>query len=256
MKKALKAAALALALAAAPAALATPSTAFWTPATTYTQPYLVPHLTYDTYVGEQGLLQPDYGLTIGILPFEKLQAEVGIDVLLPGYVKDNLYLNGKVTIPEGAYGDWQPGVSFGIQSVGFKSDYSDYNHLHLTVAKTFPTIGNIAVGGYYGGNENLYLSSTGSKQQAGFHAAWTSPDISIKATGLDKLVVIADYASGKNYFGALGIGLGIYFTPSVSLLTGPVFVNDKDLYKAGYGSDFFWSVQLDVDFDLRAPAAK
>lgn len=256
MKKALKAAALALALAAPLAATATPSTAFWTPATTYTQPYLVPHLTYDTYVAENGLLQPDYGLTIGVLPYEKLQAEVGVDVFQPGYVKDNLYLNAKVTLPEGAFAAWQPGVSLGVQSVGFKKDYSDYNHLHLTFAKTFAGLGNVAVGGYYGANKNLYLSSTGSKQQLGFHAAYTSPDIEVKAAGLDKIVFIADYASGKNYFGALGLGVGFYFTPAIDVLTGPVFVNDKDLFKAGYGSDFFWSVQLDVDFDLRAPAAK
>jgi hypothetical protein len=30
--------------------------------------------------------------------------------------------------------------------------------------------------------------------------------------------------------------------------------NDKDLLKGAYGSSFMWTVQLDVDFDLRAPA--
>lgn len=254
MIKVLKATLAAVTLLAAASASATPSTAFWTPATTYTQPFLVPHLTYDTYVGEQGILQPDYGLTIGVLPWEKLQGEVGIDVLLPGAVEDNFYLNAKITVPEGAYADWQPGVSFGIQSVGFKKDYSDYNHLHLTIAKTFPVIGNVAVGGYYGLNETLYTSSTGSNEQAGFHAAWTSPDINVKVTGLDKIVFIADYASGKNYFGALGLGVGFYFTPTIDVLTGPVFVNDKDLFKASFGSDFYWSVQVDVDFDLRKPS--
>ena len=29
----------------------------------------------------------DYGLTIGVLPFEKLQGEVGVDLFLPGYVQ-------------------------------------------------------------------------------------------------------------------------------------------------------------------------
>ena len=54
MKKALKALALGTLLAAAPTAQATPSTTYWTPATTYVQPYLVPHITYDTYFGETG----------------------------------------------------------------------------------------------------------------------------------------------------------------------------------------------------------
>lgn len=254
MTKVLKAAAAAAALATATTASATPSTTYWTPATTYTQPFLVPHLTYDTYFAEGGQLQPDYGLTIGILPFEKVQAEVGIDVLVPGLHKDNLYLNGKVTLVEGALAEWQPGVSLGIQSVGFKKDYSDYNHLHLTVGKTF-AFGTVTVGGYRGGNQVLYTSSAGKVERTGLMASYTSPDIKLGLTGLDKIVIVGDYASGNNYFGGYGVGAGFYFTPAIALLTGPVMFNDKELMKGSYGSDFMWTFQLDVDFDLRAPAA-
>jgi hypothetical protein len=257
MKKVLEAAALTALLALAQTALATPSTTFWTPATIYSQPYLVPHLTYDTYVTEKGLIAPDYGLTIGILPFEKLQAEVGVDLFMPGtpgtYVKDNLYLNAKLTVPEGAFGELAPGLSAGVQSVGFKKDYSDYDHFYLNVGKTFPVVGNITVGGYHGGNKNLYLSSTGKEEQSGFQASWTSPDINVKVTGLDKIVVMADYASGKNAFGAFGAGIGFFFTPAIDVLTGPIFVNDKNNGAFG-GNSMFWTVQLDVDFDLRPPA--
>jgi len=253
MKQTLKAAIAAAALAAATAASATPSTTYWTPATTYTQPFLVPHLTYDTYFAEGGQLQPDYGLTIGLLPFDKVQAEVGVDLFVPGLHKDNLYLNGKVTLVEGAFGAWQPGVSLGIQSVGFKKDYSDYNHLHLTVGKTFG-FGTVAVGGYRGGNKLLYTSSTGKAQQTGFMASYVSPDIKVGLPGLDKIVIAGDYASGDNFFGAYGVGAAFYFTPAVALLTGPVMFNDKDLMKGAYGSSFMWTAQIDVDFDLRSPA--
>lgn len=263
MKKALEAVALAALLGTATAAYATPSTTFWTPATTYTQPYLVPHITYDTYVAEKGLLQNDYGLTIGVLPFEKLQGEVGVDVFYPGlpgptgptYTKDNLYLNGKLTLPENAYSPYQPGLSVGIQSVGFKKDYSDYDHMHATLAKTFEYVGNVAVGGYYGGNKKLYAGSSGAIDRAGFMAAWTSPDLNIKVTGLDKIVFLADYASGKNVFGAFGAGIGFYFTPAIDILTGPVWFNDSKLFKSLYGTDFMWTVQLDVDIDFSKPKA-
>lgn len=247
MKKATQAIAAAILLAAAGAAQATPSTTFWTPATTYTQPYLVPHLTYDTYVGERGMIANDYGLTVGVLPFAKLQGEVGVDVFLPGYVKDNLCLNAKLTLPEGAYAPWQPGVSFGIQSVGFKADYSDYNHLHLTVGKAFAGIGTFAVGGYYGLNEDLYVGSDGSTEQAGFMVSYVSPDIAVGLPGLEKIVLAADYASGKNAFGGWGFGAGLYFTPAIALLTGPVFYNDADLYG---GNEMMWTFQLDVDVEL------
>lgn len=254
MKQALKAAVAAAALAAATVASATPSTTYWSPATTYTQPFLVPHLTYDTYFAAGGQLQADYGLTLGILPFEKWQAEIGIDLFTPGRSQDNLYLNGKLTLVEGAYADWQPGISLGIQSVGFKADYSDYNHLFVAVGKTFG-IGTVAVGGYHGGNEVLYTSSTGKVEQNGFMVSYTSPDIKLGLVGLDKIVIVGDYTSGNNFFGAYGGGAAFYFTPAIAVLTGPVFFNDKDLMKASYGASSFWTVQLDVDFDLRSPAA-
>jgi hypothetical protein len=264
MKKALKAVVTAALLGMATAAQATPSTTFWTPATTYTQPYLVPHLTYDTYVAEKGLLQNDYGLTIGVLPWEKLQGEIGLDLFLPGlpsatgptHASDNAYLNARLTLPENAFSPYQPGLSVGIQSVGFKSDYSNYNHLHATVAKTFGPVGTVGVGGYYGLNDKLYVSSKGKTERSGFMASYTSPDIDIKVTGLDKIVVVADYASGNNYFGAYGGGLAFYFTPSVDLITGPVWFNDRDLFRASYRTDFMWTFQVDVDFDLARPAAK
>jgi len=267
MKKVLEVVVVAALLGTASAAYATPSTTYWTPATTYTQPFLIPHITYDTYVAEKGMLQNDYGLTIGVLPWEKLQGEVGVDVFMPtartpglplpsgkpAYTKDNTYLNAKLTLPENAFATWQPGVSVGIQSVGFTKNYSDYNHLHGTIAKTFPYVGNLGVGGYYGGNKNLYVSSDGKTERSGFMVAWTSPDLNVKVTGLDKIVFIADYASGNNVFGAGGVGIGLYFTPAIDILTGPVWFNDSKLFKSLYGTDFMWTVQLDVDIDFSKP---
>jgi hypothetical protein len=256
-----------LALFTASAALATPSTTFWTPATTYVQPYLVPHITYDTYVAEKKGFQNDYGLTIGLLPFEKLQAEVGIDSLMPGLASANVLLNGKLAIPEGAYGSMFPGISAGIYGLGFKSGLSDFDVLHAEVGKTFPTVGNVTVGGYVSvGSDALFLSSSGDKQKAGFMASWTSPDIAVNLPGLNKIVVMGDVQTGNNAFGAAGGGIGLYFTPSIDILTGPVFFFDSNrtTQLAGPGiatgpnnPSWLWTVQLDIDFDLRPakPAA-
>src|SRR5512138_3772269 len=111
MTKSLKAAAAAAALAAAGAASATPSTTVWTPATTYTQPYLVPHLTYDTYFAQKGNLPGTYGVTMGVLPSDKFQGELGFDLFYPpspfGETKDNfLKENDKITAVEGILGTW------------------------------------------------------------------------------------------------------------------------------------------------------
>lgn len=257
MKKALKAALAAVTLTAAPAALATPSTVVWTPATTYTQPYLVPHLTYDTYFGEQGDLPATYGLTVGILPYEKVLAEVGFDLFYPGNTFDFLQLNGKVTVVEGALGEWSPGLSVGVANWGFKKDVSDYGLAYAVLTKALGPAGTLGVGGYLGsGSKVLWTGSGGKKEDAGLMASYTSPDFNVDVTGLKKITLGVDYASGKNWFGAVGAAASFYFTDSIALLTGPVFFLDKDLYKNGYGSDFMWTAQIDVDFDLRKPAAK
>jgi hypothetical protein len=269
MKKAFHALVVSSLLVAATAAHATSSTTFWTPATTYVQPYLVPHITYDTYVAEKSGFQNDYGLTIGFLPFEKLQGEIGIDSFMPGLAKSNFYLNAKLALPEGAFGDYVPGLSAGIYGVGFNSDVSNFDILHAELGKTFPIVGNLVVGGYYGLNDKLMISSDLKKQQAGFMAAWTSPDIVLNLPGLNKVTLMADVQTGKNAFGAAGVGLGLYFTPSIDILTGPVFFFDPNATTqlAGPGlapgvnrPGMLWTVQLDIDFDLRpakpaAPAA-
>ncbi len=254
MKRALAAAAAAvIALSVNPQrAHATPSTVFWTPATTYTQPYLVPHLTYDTYVAERSALQNDYGLTLGVLPGTKLLGEVGVDFFLPTGdlgVFDYAQLNAKVTLAEGAFAKWQPGVSVGIMGVGFEEDASDYHLLHGTVGKTFK-FGTVAAGAYYGlGSEVLWTGSDG-EARGGALASYTSPDFVLDLPGLNKIVLAADVSTGQNWFGAVGGGAAFYFTPAVSLLTGPVFFLDGDYAEAAYGTDFMWTFQLDVDFDL------
>jgi hypothetical protein len=252
MKHAFKAAVAAAALAATTVASATPSTTYWSPATTYVQPFLVPHLTYDTYFGETGAYPIDTGITIGILPFEKVQAEIGFDLFYPGKTKNGFLLNAKLVLPEGAFGDYVPGFSVGVQNVGFATDINNLSLIHATVAKTFPVVGNIAVGGFYGVNDKLMLDAAGNKAQAGAMVAWTSPDINVKVTGLDKIVVLADVMTGKSAFGAAGAGLAFYFTPAIDVITGPVFFFEKGVQPGA--SKMLWTVQLDVDFDLRAPA--
>ncbi len=265
MKKALKALAVAAVLANAQGASATPSTTFWTPETTYVQPYAVPHITYDTYVAEKGILANTYGLTVGVLPFDKLQAEVGFDLFYPTLsfqTKDVAQVNAKVVLPENAFGAWQPGISVGIANAGFKTDVSNYDLVHLSIGKTLP-LGSVAVGGYYGaGSKLLWTGSDGKVNRTGFMASWVSPDIDVKRVGLDKIQFLADVATGKNWMGAVGGGIGLFFNSAIDILTGPVYFFDKDLYAGVPGSgstglvgtNVLWTVQVDVDVDFALPA--
>ena len=72
-------------------AQATPSSTFWTPMTPDIQSYGVVHIGVDNYfsVANKTSDEPainnsfatDVGLTVGVLPFEKLQMEIGVNYL-------------------------------------------------------------------------------------------------------------------------------------------------------------------------------
>lgn len=242
-------------------ALGTPSTTFWTPATTYVQPYLVPHVTYDTYFRDNSTYPIDTGLTMGILPFEKVQAEIGFDFFMPApnaSTGSALQLNGKIGVPEGAFAAWQPGISGGIYGLGFKDRLSNYNLLHAEISKTLPVIGTLIGGAYYSLNQDIMLSNlaTGARgDRAGGMGAYVTPDINISGVpGLNKVNFFADFMTGSNSYGAVGGGVGIFFTPAIDILTGPVFFLESAAQPNA--SSWMWSIQLDVDIELfRKPAA-
>jgi hypothetical protein len=254
-------------LLAATAANATPTTTFWAPSTTAIQPFLVPHITYDTYfwkgptAGQAG--SPVYpvttGLTMGVLPWDNLQLELGFDMLLPS--SDPFLFNAKLGVPEDKLFPFQPSFAIGIQGVGTKQSTdtalgTDYNMLYAQLQHTIPGVGGyVSVGGYYGLTEKLYQASDGSgTNRAGFMGGVTSPDINVNLPWLLKMNVAADVQTGKNAFGAAGGGLYFYFTDKVDLLTGPVYYFDPGSQPGG--KQWFWTVQLDIDLPLRpAPAA-
>jgi hypothetical protein len=251
MKTAVRALVAAALLATAHGARATPSTTFWTPSTTYTQPYLVPHITYDTYFGEPGMYPVDTGLTIGVLPFEAVNAEIGFDVLYGGGLvgKEAWSLNGKLSLVEGKLAQWQPGLSVGIFGVGFEEDVTDYNILHATMAKTFPYVGNIGVGVYSGLNDKLLVDKDGNEDATGLFLSWMGPEIPVGVPGLKKIIPAVDYQSGNNALSAVGGGLYFYFTDAIDLLVGPVYFFEPELQPGG--ADWLFTAQIDVDFDLR-----
>ena len=233
---------------------ATPSTTFWAPSTASCQAAGIPHITYDTYfwrgpaVGAQGApgYPIDTGLTAGLLPFKKLQAEAGFDLLLPS--PQPFFLNWKLCTPESSLFAGSPGISFGFYNVGFKKDVTNYNVLHLMFQKALPTGGYVAAGVYHGFNRTLFTNSDGKVVQTGAMIGAGSPDIQIGLKGLKKMNFAADVQTGKNVLGAWGFGTNVYFADNVSLLVGPVFFLDKNLQPGA--SKYMWTAQLDIDIPL------
>ena len=223
-------------------AWATPSATFWTPCTTYLQPAGVPHITYDSYFNRAADYPTDVGLTIGLLPGEKVQAEAGFDLFLPGEFP--WQFNFKAGVPEDALFKYSPGINAGIFGMGFVPDVNNYNVIHATVGHAIPKVGSLAAGFYQGTTRDLLESSDGEDQSRGYMAAyyrtlepWT-----------ERLAITADYMSGKNLYGGGGVGLYLWPSRSVDVILGWVWFNDGELNPYPNG---LFTIQLDVDLDFQ-----
>ena len=230
-------------------AVATPSTTYWTTDTTDIQAYRVLHIGIDNYFTVQrkqsdgaGSFPTDSQLEVGVLPFDKVQAEVGVDYMEPQ--DDPLMFNAKIGSPEGAWFAGSPALNVGIFDIGTRRGVTDYDIVDVMVGKTIPVLGRLFVGGY-AGNRATLVNGEGDPDNVGVMIAMDHGFLPVKDKGGDeynRLVFAADWASGKNAIGGGGAGLYYYFTKNISLLTGPVFFNDEDL-----NGKWKWTMQLDIN---------
>lgn len=235
--------ATALTIATTGIAMATPSTQIWIPSTDV-QGFGTLHLGIDNYTrtsSNDSGVRPnvyDLGLTAGVLPFEKVQAEVGIDYMTLGSDATDgspLYFNAKVATPEGSLFGGSPALAGGGYGFGTKDDVTDLNIVYGLAAKTVPVLGRLSAG-YYKGNDTALLSQD---DDSGVLLSWdrTMSEIS------DKLWMAVDYQGGDNAVGALSFGASWAFAKNVSVIVGYDIYNDNALA----GEDTF-TTQLDINF--------
>jgi hypothetical protein len=263
---------------------ATPSTTYWTPATSDVQPFNVWHIGVDNYFrlsrtqeeltnGQFDSFPTDVGLTVGALPYEKLNLEVGIDGLFPGTrihptmnsIGNSLLFNAKFGTPEGSLWSWSPAINVGIFNVGTKSQVTNMNIVDVIVGKSLGPFGRLHAGYYYGNPNSVLMHEGGCKRgtldpnyscgtatdrgdldnhggMVGYdYGFWKVKDKA--GNEYNKWIFAADYASGKNFIGGGGFGIYHFFTKDISLLTGPVWFNDHVI-----NGQWKWTVQLDINF--------
>ena len=227
-------------------AQATPSTHVWAPSTDV-QAFKKWHLTSDFYVpteNDASDARPstitNFGLTVGVLPFKKLNMEVGFDHKSGTGVDDYpMYFNAKVGIPENAYGEFFPALAVGIYDIGTRSDKTDYNVAYFKAAKTL-SAGDFSLGrfsvGYFNGNSDL-LKYGDKKSNEGVLLCWerTLTEIS------DKLWVAVDYQGSKSGYGSLNPGISYKFSDNTSVILGYDIYNNPNLANT-------YTAQLDIDF--------
>ncbi len=226
---------------------ATPSTQIWIPSTDI-QKFATVHLNIDSYVRLRN--EPNgtrkaplflIGPTVGILPWEKLQAEVGFDVMYQGDAnldKYPIYFNAKVATPEDSMFTWSPAVAIGGYNFGVKSGVTTQDIGYALAARTFPIIGRLT-GGYFYGNKNVLVDENGDRANHGPMASW---DRTMKEIN-EKLWLCVDYQGSRSNLGAVNFGFSWTFAPNVSTILG----YDLYLNRNIAGRDTA-TVQVDINF--------
>lgn len=231
-------------------ASATPSTQIWIPSTDV-KGFGEVNIGIDNYIRfsdsvNAGPNYYDVGVTVGVLPLEKVKLELGVD-----YITDNVsgslqskhpfMFNFKAGTPEDAFFNGMPALAAGMYNIGSYDHGATggntmQNIAYGLVAKTLPVVGRISVGGYHGAEKAL-----GEKINTGILASWdrSMPEIS------DKLWLAVDYMSGNNYNGALSFGGSWAFSKNVSLLVGVNVFNPGQEQLTGGKPTF--TTQLDIN---------
>jgi len=240
-------------------AQATPSTVIWIPSVDL-QPFLVFHLNSDIYFRTRsepsGSMKAPFfvvGPTIGILPWEKLQMEVGFDLLFQG--DSNLdsypiYFHGKLGTPEGSLFTWSPAIVAGAYNLGVKSELTTQNIGYGLVGRTLPYVGRLQVGYFYA-HDALFVDEKGDASNHGILAAWdrTMKEIS------PKLWLAVDLQGSMSWVGAVSFGAAWYFTDAISVVLGYDLYLNRNAVAGADGKPVLVpgrdtvTVQFDINFD-------
>lgn len=210
---------------------ATPSTQIWIPSTD-AQKFNTVHLNIDSYMRTRK--EPDgsrkapvtmFGPTVGVLPYEKVQAEAGFDAMHQGDARLDdhpLYFHAKLATPESSFAAWSPALAAGGYNFGTKPGLTNQNMVYGLAARTFPVVGRFTAG-YYSGGKSVLVDENGGPSAEGLLLSW---DRVIKEVS-EKLWLGADYQGGRSSVGALNFGAGWSFSPFVSAILGYDFYNRR-----------------------------
>jgi hypothetical protein len=226
-------------------ARATPSTQIWIPSTDI-QKFASVHLNDDVYARPSKPTILVLGPTVGILPWEVIQAELGLDLFFLGNREQDkrpLYVHGKLGTPEDSMFKWSPALALGVFNVGFKKDLTNQNIGYALIAKTIPILGRLSAGYFYG-NDAVLVDEKGEAENHGLLLSWDRTLSELT----DKLWLAVDYQGSRSAMGALNFGAGWTFAPNIGLIVGYDHYLNKDVA----GKDTF-TVQVDISFDVVTP---
>jgi hypothetical protein len=226
---------------------ATPTGQIWIPSTDV-QTYLTGRFEIDNYFRASGTKNAtglgsrdpnimDFGITAGVLPFKKLQMEIGFDYLVIASDPNDQHPwsgNFKLATPEDSLFTFSPAIAVGLYNARPVKDIatrdapsvnSGQNILYALVAKTvpafgsLPSLGRVSAGYYRGAKRALVDNPDPALAKPANDGVLLSWDRTMKEI-TDKLWLGVDYQGGDNVSGAFNVGASWNFTDSIQLLLG------------------------------------
>lgn len=230
---------------------ASPSSVFWTVCTTDVYSTGSAHIDEDNYFtvfnrrGHGSSFSPDTGFELGVLSWGNMSVEAGLDYF--GGTDDPLFFNIGIGIPEDKIFCHAPSFKVGIFNAGTRyhgHNRTNQNIVDIVIGKSLPDWlggGRLCLDGF-SGNRSM------GKNRQGFMVSYQHsfcPAKHCDSRDYFKWILCADYASGENTIGGGGVGVYYYFTPDISILTGPVLFNSAKI-----NGNWKWSVQIDFGFSI------
>lgn len=172
------------------------------------------------------------GVVTGLLPWEQLRLEAGVDYTTAGGgSKADAHpfsFNAKLATVENAGINGMPAFAVGMYNLGTydKPEIRDgistrQNIAYLLSARTLPVVGRLTFGGYYGSERALATPGNPRHNNSGILASW---DRTITEFS-DKLWLGIEYMGGNNANGETSFAGSWAFSKQVTLMVGMVIFN-------------------------------
>lgn len=194
----------------------------------------------------RSILPTEIGVEVGLFTWKEISGEAGFDFF--GGMNNPLFFNAKIGMKEGKLFDKAPSWSLGIFGIGteYHGKYkTNFNVVDFVIGKTLPDwLGiesRVFVGGFCG-NKSIGKNSQG--YMLGYSVNF-SPAKYLDDRKYFKWNFIADYASGKNNIGGGGFAITYFFTPDVSVQTGPVWFNTNK-----FNGSWKWAIGIYIVFPV------
>ncbi|WP_246166968.1 hypothetical protein [Oryzomonas japonica] len=172
------------------------------------------------------------GVVTGLLPWERLKLEAGVDYTTTGTgSKADTHpfsFNVKLATVENAVANGSPAFAVGMYNLGTydKPEIKDgistrQNIAYLLAAKTLPLVGRLTCGGYYGSERALATPANTKRNNSGILVSWDRTITELS----DKLWLGVEYMGGNNPNGEMSFAGSWAFSKQVALLVGMVIFN-------------------------------